>query len=144
MHVISYKAIREFQTLNPALYAKLLAEVQPHPIKNALEYDRMVAEVGRCMKRGEENLTAEENSLLEMMSILIEEYDRQHYSLPPCQPHEMVAFLLEQRGLQPHDLWPVLGSKSRVSEILAQSRAISKSQAKKLAEFFHVPIHLFI
>ena len=56
----------------------------------------------------------------------------------------MVAFLLEQRGLEPHDLWPVLGSKSRVSEILSGKRAISKSQARKLASFFHVPVDVFI
>jgi HTH-type transcriptional regulator/antitoxin HigA len=62
------------------------------------------------------------------------------------QAHEVrrLAFLLEQRGLEAHDLWPVLGSKSRVSEILSGKRAISKAQAKKLAAFFHVPLDLFI
>jgi len=72
------------------------------------------------------------------------EYDRKHYPLSPSQPHKMVAFLLEQRGLEPHDLWPVLGSKGRVSEMLSGRRAISKAHAKKLAAFFHVPIDLFI
>jgi HTH-type transcriptional regulator/antitoxin HigA len=56
----------------------------------------------------------------------------------------MVAFLLEQRGLAPKDLWPVIGSKGRVSEILAGKRSISKEQAKKVAEFFHVGVNLFI
>ena len=56
----------------------------------------------------------------------------------------MVAFLLEQRALKPSDLWPVIGSKSRVSEILGGKRSISKEQAKKLAEFFHVRADLFI
>lgn len=96
------------------------------------------------MERGEENLSAEESSLLEMMSILIEDYDRKHYPLPPSEPPKMLAFLLEQRGLEPHDLWPVLGSKSRVSEILSGRRAVSKANAKKLAAFFHVPVDLFI
>lgn len=132
------------QTLDRAAYGELLARVQPHPIKNEREYDRLVAEVGRLMKRGEDSLSAEESSLLEMLSILIEEYDRKRYPLPPSPPHEMVAFLLEQRGLEPHDLWPVLGSKSRVSEILNGKRAISKAHAKKLAAFFHVPVDLFV
>jgi HTH-type transcriptional regulator / antitoxin HigA len=56
----------------------------------------------------------------------------------------MVKYLLEQKGLKPRDLWPVVGSKSRVSEILAGKRAISKQQAKNLAAFFHVPVELFI
>lgn len=136
--------IMSTQTLNPAAYAKLLAKVQPHAIKDEREYDRLVAEVGQLMERGEENLTPEETSLLEMMSILIEEYDRKHYPLKPFQPHRMLAFLLEQRNLKPNDLWPVLGSKGRVSEIITGKRAISKAQAKKLADFFHVTADLFI
>jgi HTH-type transcriptional regulator/antitoxin HigA len=132
------------QTLDPVAYGELLARVQPHPIKEDREYRRLVAEAGRLMERGESNLSGEETSLLEMLSILIEEYDRKHYSLAPAEPHKMLTYLLEQRGLEPHDLWPVLGSKSRVSEILSGKRAISKAQAKKLAAFFHVPIDLLI
>lgn len=132
------------QALNPVAYGELLARVQPHPIKDERGYDRLVAEVGRLMDRGEQSLSAEETSLLEMLSILIEEYDRKHYPLPPSHPHKMLAFLLEQRGLEPHDLWPVLGSKSRVSEILSGKRAISKMQAKKLAAFFRVSVDLFL
>jgi HTH-type transcriptional regulator / antitoxin HigA len=51
---------------------------------------------------------------------------------------------MEQRHLEPHDLRPVLGSKSRVSEILSGKRAVSKAQAKKLADFFRVSADLFI
>ena len=72
------------------------------------------------------------------------EYDREHYPLSPSRPHQMLAYLTKERGLEPHDLWPVLGSKSRVSEILAGKRAISKAQAKKLGEFFQVSVGLFI
>jgi HTH-type transcriptional regulator / antitoxin HigA len=132
------------QTLNPVAYGELLARVLPHPIKNDREYDRLVAEVGRLMERGEAKLSREETSLLEMLSILIEDYDRKHYPLPASQPHKMLAFLLEQRGLKPHDLWTVLGSKSRVSEILGGKRAISKDQAKKLAAFFHIPVDFML
>jgi len=132
------------QILNPDIYGELLATVQPHPVKDQREYDRLVAEIGRLVERGEKRLSPEETSLLEMMSILVEEYDRKHYPVAPSPPHEALAFLLEQRGLEPHDLWPVLGSKSRVSEILSGKRAISKAQAKKLSGFFHVPIDLFI
>ncbi len=132
------------QTLNPVAYGELLVRVQPHPIKDDREYDRLVAEVGRLIGRGEGNLSQEETSLLEMLSILIEDYDRKHYPHPPSESHKMLVFLLEQRGLEPHDLWPVLGSKSRVSEILSGKRAISKVHAKKLANFFHVPLDVLI
>ncbi len=132
------------QVLNPDVYGELLATVQPHPVKDQREYDRLVAEIGRLVERGEAALSPEESSLLEMMSILVEEYDRKDYPIAPSHPHKTLAFLLEQRRLEPHHLWPVLGSKSRVSEILSGKRAISKAQAKKLSEFFHIPIDLFI
>jgi len=132
------------QTLNPAAYRKLLAKVLPHAIKEEREYDRLVAEVGRLMERGEKNLTPEETSLLEMMSILIEGYDRKHYSLLPSEPHQMVAFLMEQRGLEPHDLQQILGSKSRVSDILRGKRPLSKVEVEKLADFFHVSVDLLV
>ena len=132
------------QTVNSLAYGRLLANVQPRAIKDQSEYDRLVNEVGRLMERGERKLTPEQTWLLEVLSILIEEYDREHYKLPASKPHQLLAFLLEQRGLKPRDLWPVLGSKSRVSEILSGKRAISKSQAKKLASFFYVPVGLFI
>lgn len=55
----------------------------------------------------------------------------------------MLAYLLQERGLKPADLASVL-PKSRVSETVAGKRAISKEQAKGLAEFFHVPVELFL
>jgi antitoxin component HigA of HigAB toxin-antitoxin module len=59
-------------------------------------------------------------------------------------PAETIAFLLEQRGLKPSALAEVLGSRGRVSEILAAKRSISKEQAKRLEEFFHVSAAAFI
>jgi len=132
------------QVLNPTAYGALLAKVRPHPIKDEREYDRMVAEIGRMMERDEDDLSPEEGSLLEMMAILVEDYDREHFPLPPVQTHKMLAYLLEERGLKPRDLWPVLGSKSRVSEILSGKRGISKAQAKKLAAFLRIPLDLLI
>ncbi len=56
----------------------------------------------------------------------------------------MLAFLFAQRGLAPKDRWLVVGSKSRVSEILAGKRPITKDQAKRIAAFFDVRADLFI
>jgi HTH-type transcriptional regulator/antitoxin HigA len=96
------------------------------------------------MEKGERNMTPEEDALLELLTNLVHDFEEKAYPIPKSSPGEMVAFLLEQRGLASKDLWPVVGSKSRVSEILAGKRAITKEQAKKLAEFFHVGVELFI
>ena len=96
------------------------------------------------MAKGEDSLTPEEDALLELLVDLVHDFEERRYPLPSSPPHKMLAFLMEQRGLKPGDLWPVVGSKSRVSEILSGKRTISKEQAKRLAAFFHVGVELFV
>lgn len=125
-------------------YGRLLAKAVPRVIRTEEENERALAIVESLMEKGEKNLTPEEDELLNLLVDLIHDFEEKAYPIPKSEPHKMVAFLLEQRGLAPKDLWSVLGSKSRVSEILAGKRSISKDQAKKLAEFFHVGADLFI
>ncbi len=82
------------------------------------------------MEKGEGNVSPEEGALLELPMDLIHDFEEKAYPIPKSDPHKMVAFLLEQRGLTPKDLWPVIGSKSRVSEILAGKRSPTKQQAR--------------
>lgn len=126
-------------------YGRLLAKAAPCVITTEDEHERALASVESLMEKGERKMTPEEDALLDLLTNLIRDYETTAY--PPrakSKPREMVAFLLEQRELKPSDLWPVIGSKSRVSEILSGKRSISKEQAKKLAEFFHVRADLFI
>ena len=130
--------------INSAAYGRLLARTQPQPIHSEQDYDRMIEEIGTLTDRGERNLSPEETSLLEMMSILVERYEQERYPLRPSKPGDVIQFLMEQRGLQQRDLAGVLGSKSHLSEILSGKREPSKDQAKKLSDFFHVSPALFI
>ena len=129
--------------LNTKRYRLLLGRMMPVAIETEQEHQRMLAAAERLMDKGD-RLLPEEGRLLKLAAVLIEEYEQRHYPLEKTAPHEMVKYLLEERNLKPSALWPVLGSKSRVSEILSGRRSISKSQAKKLAEFFHVGIDLLI
>ena len=130
--------------LDTKRYGRLLARALPAVIKSESENDRMLGVIEELMEKGEDRLTAEENALLELLVDLVHDFEETQYPLPSSPPHKMVAFLMEQRGLKAKDLWPVLGSKSRVSEILSGKRAISKDQAKTLAAFFHVGVEVFI
>jgi HTH-type transcriptional regulator/antitoxin HigA len=126
-------------------YGRLLAKTVPRVIATDEEHRRALALVESLMEKGERNMSLEEDALLDLMTNLIRDYEGAAY--PPrakSKPQEMVAFLVEQRGLKPSDLWPVIGSKGRVSEILSGKRAISKEQAKKLAEFFRVRADVFL
>jgi HTH-type transcriptional regulator/antitoxin HigA len=52
--------------------------------------------------------------------------------------------MMEARNLTQKDMWKVFGSKGVASQVFDGKRAISRTQAKKLAEFFHVGVELFI
>ena len=130
--------------LDTKRYGRLLAKALPTVIKSEDQNNRMLAIVEDLMAKGEDSLTPEEDALLELLVDLVHDYEERRYPLPSSPPRKMVAFLLEQRGLKPADLWPVVGSKSRVSEILSGKRAIGKEQAKRLAAFFHVGVGLFL
>ncbi|HMC59469.1 MAG TPA: helix-turn-helix domain-containing protein [Candidatus Solibacter sp.] len=132
-------------TIDLKLYGRLLAKAVPCVIATEAEHERALAVVEALIEKGERNMTPEEDALLDLLTNLIRDYEATAY--PPrekSKPGEMVAFLLEQRALKPSDLWPVIGSRSRVSEILSGKRSISKEQAKKLAEFFRVRADLLI
>ena len=132
-------------TIDLKRYGRLLAKAVPRVISTRQEHERALAIVESLMERGEGTMTPEEDALLDLLTNLIRDYEATAYRpREESRPNEMVAFLLEQHDLKPSDLWPVIGSRGRVSEILAGKRSISKEQAKKLAEFFHVRADLFI
>lgn len=110
-------------------------------ISRPSSYERLMDTVRALMER--QDLSQEEERLLELMAMLIEEYEDRVHPLPHTKPHRILAHLLEERGWKPSDLASVL-PKSRTSEILSGKRSISKAQAKRLAELFRVPVELFL
>ena len=130
--------------VNPVKYGKLLVKVLPQPISTEREYDQAVKVAGQLMEKGESKLSPEEGKLLGLLGILIEDYDDRRYPLGDQNPVEILTELMAARSLTAKDLWAVFGSKGAVSDVLNRRRAVSKSQAKRLAQFFHVTADLFI
>jgi HTH-type transcriptional regulator/antitoxin HigA len=130
--------------LDEKKYARLLSRTLPARITNDTKYKRLLAAAERLMDKAEEELSLEESTLLDLLVTLIEQYEEQRYPIAPATPHEMLHHLMEAQDLTHKDVWPLFGSKGVASEVLNGKRAISKAQAKKLAEFFHVSPALFI
>jgi len=130
--------------LNAKKYGQLLARALPRVIRTERENELMLAKVWDLMKKGEEKLTAEELELLEVMSTLIERFEEEHHPIPDSPPDQVLKTLMEDRGLKQKDLLPIFGSSGTVSEVVNGKRSISKAQAKKLSEFFHVSAEVFI
>lgn len=127
-------------------YGLLLMETLPSAISSEEELERLTEQVDRLMTKGikQGKLSPEEEKLLELLSVLIESYEDEHYPFPEVSPNEILKFLMEERGFKQSDLLHVFGSSGIASEVVSGKRSISKAQAKKLAEFFKVSVELFI
>lgn len=125
-------------------YAKLLAASTPAVIRSEAEYDRTIERIEKLLKHGEK-ITSEEERLLDLLSTLVEKYEDEHHQIPPAAPHEVLQHLMEARDLKQKDIVHLFGGSSgRASEAINGARPLSKTQAKALAEFFHVSTDLFL
>jgi HTH-type transcriptional regulator/antitoxin HigA len=107
------------------------------------KFARMLAEVENLMDKGERR-TPGQDAALDLMVRLIQDYEEEHHPLPDPSPTEMLAYLMEQRGLKQADLVHVFKSRGYVSDVLNGKRAISKALAKQLASIFNVSVNVFI
>ena len=118
----------------------------PSVITSDEELERLTKEVDRLMTKGikEDELSPEEEKLLELLAVLIEQYEDEHYPMPDIPPHEVLKYLMKENGYKQKDIVHIFGSSGITSEVVNGKRSISKAQAKKLAEFFSVSVELFI
>jgi HTH-type transcriptional regulator/antitoxin HigA len=128
--------------LNGKTYGRLLGRTLPRVIHSGEECDRLSAELLRLDER--ENPTAEEEELAGLLTVLIDEYEGRRYPIRKASPRQTLLHLMEARKLAQKDLWKVFGSKGITSEVVHGKRSISKTHARKLADFFHVSADLFI
>jgi HTH-type transcriptional regulator/antitoxin HigA len=123
-------------------YGRLLRDALPRVIHSGKDYERLTGELMLLEDRAE--LGPEEQQLAELLTLLIDEYEEARYPIRKASPQQTLQHLMEARNLTQKDLLGVFGSKGIASEVFHGKRAVSKAQAKKLAEFFHVSAGLFI
>ena len=124
-------------------YAALLTATLPHVIATPAEPERLTRQIEPLLDKAELR-TPEEEALCRLVLKLIDDYQQATRAIPEMKPHELLQALLEESGKRQADLLPVFGSRSRVSDAVNGKRAISKSQAKRLGEFFSVSPAAFI
>jgi len=103
------------------------------PIKSNKEHDKYLARAYELMQR-ELEPNSKESDELEVISILIEAYEKVNYPIETPNPIEAILFRLEQLGMSKSDLSKLLGSRSRASEILRGKRKLSIGMIRKLNE----------
>lgn len=129
----------------PDSYLKLMAEFPPRLITNVAEYDRAAAIVHRLALR-EGHLDSGEQAYLDVLELLVEQYDREHHPINTdvVSPTQALRMLVEQAGMSVTDLGKLLGSKGAASELLSGKRTEpSKAQIRKLCSRFKVNAGVF-
>lgn len=111
------------------------------PIKTETEYERALERLELIFdaKKG-----TDEGDELEVLGILIEKYENEHFPIALPDPIEAIKFRMEQLGYSQADLAKVVGLKSRASEILNKKRKLSLEMIRQLHEKMNIPTDVLI
>jgi len=129
------------------LYLALVMDFPLRPIRTAERRDAAQPVLDRLAVRGEDGLAPEELDYLDVLTDLVEAYDREHHPMPTRQgtPRERLAALMDFSETTPKRLESILGlSQTAVSLILAGKRGLSKKSIAKLAEHFRLSADYFL
>jgi HTH-type transcriptional regulator/antitoxin HigA len=129
--------------INKEAYGRLLAETLPEVIETEAQNRRMNAIADRLQSKWDRS--PEEDRLLKLIATLCMNFEEKRYNVQEgVTPAGILADLMSERRLKQADLLPIFGSRSVVSEVLSGKRGITKTQAKSLAQFFKLPVELFL
>lgn len=112
-------------------------------LKTEAEYEAALREAERLVALDPASGTHEADRL-ELLSVLVSDYESRHFPLPAVDPVEAIRFRMEQMGLAQRDLVPYIGSKSKVSEVLAGKRRLTLPMVRALSTGLGIPARLLV
>jgi HTH-type transcriptional regulator / antitoxin HigA len=113
------------------------------PIKNAVQYESTLSRIYMLMQK-DLKVNSPESDELEVLSVLVKEYENVRFPMPKPKPLEAIKFRLEQKGITESELSEILGHRSRKSEILSGKRKLSLAMIRKLNEVLNIPAEVLI
>lgn len=85
-----------------------------------------------------------EGEELELLSLLVEKYERENHQIGDPDPIEAIKFRMEQMNLRQVDIAPIFGGKTRVSEVLHRKRPLSLKMIILLRRYLGIPLESLI
>jgi HTH-type transcriptional regulator/antitoxin HigA len=111
------------------------------PIRSEADYEVALREVERLW--GARSGTPE-GDRLDVLATLIDAYENEHYPVDPPDPIEAIIFRMEQQGLTRKDLEEILGSRTRIAEVLNRRRGLSINMIRRLYEKLRISAEVLI
>jgi HTH-type transcriptional regulator/antitoxin HigA len=115
------------------------AEVKP--IRSRRDYEAALKEVDRLWgtKAG-----TRDGDRLDVLATLIDAYEAEHDPMDPPDPIEAIKFRMEQQGLSRRDLEELIGTRTRIAEVLNRKRGLSIGMIRRLHERLGIPAEVLI
>lgn len=110
-------------------------------IKTEEDYNRALERLEKVFQSPAETKEGDE---AELLSLLIEKYEDEHYPIEAPDPVEAIKFRMEQTGMTKKELAEVIGYRSRVSEILNRKRKLNLKMIRNLHEKLNIPYESLI
>jgi len=123
-------------------YATLLAKTLPAVIRSEKENEHYTSLLEELDRKGSK-LSAAEQRLAELLTLLIEDFEERHYALKAAKPIEVLEELMAANDLKQKDLLDIFGTPSIVSEVMNGKRKLTTEHIRNLARRFHVSPEVF-
>jgi HTH-type transcriptional regulator/antitoxin HigA len=81
---------------------------------------------------------------LEVLLLLVKDYEDRHYQIPAADPIEVIKLKLEEKGLKQKDLEHIIGSKGYVSQILSGKKELTLKMAKGLHRYLGISAEILL
>jgi len=117
--------------------------MEPKIIQDDTQYDRALKELEELILQDPDEGT-EERGKIELLSLLIGDYENRSYQIPLPDPIEAIKFRMEQEGLRQRDLVHIIGSRSKVSEVLNRKRSLTLSMIRALHSSLGIPAEVLL
>ena len=105
--------------------------MQIRPIKTPADYEAVLAEVSALVAKDPE-LDTPDGDRLDVLATLVQAYETAHHRICPPTAIEAIKFRMDQQGLTPRDLQPMIGGLNRVYEVLAGRRPLTMAMVRRL------------
>jgi HTH-type transcriptional regulator/antitoxin HigA len=110
-------------------------------IKTEKDYERALEKIDILLNADE---TSENTEQLEILSILVEDYENKNYKIKAPDPIAAIKFRMEQLGLSRKDLEESIGSRGRVAEVFNRKRNLTLPMIRKLHKNLGIPTDILI
>ncbi len=110
-------------------------------LKTEKDYEKAAKRMMKIFHTEEEGPLLDE---LELLIVLIKDYDDRNYPLLNMDPLQVIIHKMNELGIKAKDLVPLIGSKGHVSAVLSGKREITLKMAQKLRDFFQLPAEVFL